>query len=475
MARMNGSERLLSVLFTLFPAVYVLIALNEPFFWDTIQLASKHAHFFYENRFQSFLLPEPIDSGHPPVFGMYIAWLWTLFGKSLWVSHLGMLPFALGIGWLSYQIVRELGVYPQVFGTLLLLCDPVLAAQLTLVSPDVVLAFFFLGAIYSIWTDRPAGLSLAVLGLAMISMRGMMVAAGLFLYVLVRDHQPDRPGWARIGKHFLLFLPSGLFALFFLLWHWQARGWIGHHELSEWAPSFERVDFRGFWRNVGLLGWRMLDFGRVFIWLAIILLPLVGGWAARRSSDPGIRKTGSLFLILLLVSLPSFLLYKGLSGHRYLLPVFLALSLFLLALLRNAFTEPGPWGLLRVGLLIGLLSGHLWVYPRSIAQAWDASLAYLPYNSLRKKVIAELDAEKIPLAKVGTWFPAIGPLEFKDLNDRQEGFKSADLDTDTLVFYSNVFNDPTDEELKRLETWTIVSKWEFLTVETLLYRKPLDP
>jgi hypothetical protein len=472
---MGTAKGLYPVLFTLFPAGYVLIALNQPFFWDTIQLASKHAHFFYEHRFERFLLPEPIDSGHPPLFGAYIALLWTLFGKSLWVSHLGMLPFALGIGWLSYQIVRDLNIEQAGFGTLLLLCDPVLAAQLTLVSPDVVLIFFFLLAVFGIWKDRPVWLSLAVLGLAMVSMRGMMVAAGLFLYVLLRDYQQGKKGWPVLFKRLLLFLPSGLFALMFLGWHWQAAGWIGHHAQSEWAPSFERVDLRGFWWNAGLLGWRMLDFGRVFIWLGILLVLLSRGWAIGKPADPGLQKTMGLFWVLLLVSLPSFLLYTGLSGHRYLLPVFLSLSLVLVALLQKTPLQGRRWSLLRALIWGGLISGHLWVYPRSVAQGWDASLAYLPYNGLRKKVIAELDAAKVPLYKVGTWFPAIGPLEFKDLNGRQDGFKPADLEADSLIFYSNVFNDPSDEELDELKKWTIVKKLDSWTVETILYRKPLDP
>ena len=77
------------------------------FFWDTVQLASKHAHWYYEHEFNYFFLPETINSGHPPLFGMYIACCWQLFGKSLIISHFSMLPFLMGIIWLLYDI----GVY----------------------------------------------------------------------------------------------------------------------------------------------------------------------------------------------------------------------------------------------------------------------------------------------------------------------------------------------------------------------------
>ena len=69
------------------------------FFWDTVQLASQHAQFFLENGFSTFLLPDEMDSGHPPTFGFYLALVWRVFGKTLSISHLAMLPFLLGIVW----------------------------------------------------------------------------------------------------------------------------------------------------------------------------------------------------------------------------------------------------------------------------------------------------------------------------------------------------------------------------------------
>ena len=65
---------------------------HDPFFWDTVQLASKHAHHFYENGLRWTPLPPEIDSGHPPVFGYYLALAWTCFGKTLPASHCAMPP-----------------------------------------------------------------------------------------------------------------------------------------------------------------------------------------------------------------------------------------------------------------------------------------------------------------------------------------------------------------------------------------------
>ncbi|MBK8112814.1 MAG: hypothetical protein IPK46_22180 [Saprospiraceae bacterium] len=66
--------------------VLVLLSLDHIFFWDTVQLASKQAHHFYEGSMFDFLLPDDIDSGHLPFMGWMLAWAWKILGKTLWIS-----------------------------------------------------------------------------------------------------------------------------------------------------------------------------------------------------------------------------------------------------------------------------------------------------------------------------------------------------------------------------------------------------
>ncbi|MFN4257292.1 MAG: hypothetical protein ACK4Q5_20010, partial [Saprospiraceae bacterium] len=165
---------------------------DVPFFWDTVQLGSKHAHHFFENGLRWLPLPPEIDSGHPPTFGFYLACVWAVFGKSLAVSHFAMLPFLLGIAWLLVRLSPPQpphdGGSPHWFWLpLLALADPVLAGQMALVSPDVLLVFFFLLAVQQIYRPLRGGrggiwLALGILGLCLISMRGMMVAGACFVF-----------------------------------------------------------------------------------------------------------------------------------------------------------------------------------------------------------------------------------------------------------------------------------------------------
>ena len=137
------------------------------FFWDTTQLASEHAQFVFSSHFSTFLLPDVMDSGHPPTFGFYLAAMWFLFGKTLTVSHLAMLPFLLGIVWQAFGVASRLMSFLWALLFLLLLSvNPVVASQAILVSPDVPLLFFFLLALNSIFRRNKIWLAFAIVGLA---------------------------------------------------------------------------------------------------------------------------------------------------------------------------------------------------------------------------------------------------------------------------------------------------------------------
>ncbi|MEM8527391.1 MAG: glycosyltransferase family 39 protein [Bacteroidota bacterium] len=451
---------------------------DYPFFWDTIQLGSKHAHFYYENDFRSFLLPQNIDSGHPPFFGLYLALLWKLFGQTLAVSHFAILPFTL----LSIYVVNKIGDYflgkkKGIWLILLILVDPTFAAQNILVSPDAILMSCFLLGILAIIKRRDWLLVLAALGLAMVSMRGMMVVLVLYVLKVYESWQvSDIFGGVRhLFKNGLVFIPSGLLALAFLGYHYYATGWIGYHENSPWATSFERVDFKGFLKNIGILGWRLVDFGRVFVMLPLIVLLSL---KFTRKINP-LRNQKFTFLAVLLISsvillTPSLLIHKYLTAHRYLLPVFFACSLFLLYLVFNHQTQGNKSikNILLPIIFFGLFSGNFWIYPPKIAQGWDATLSHLPYYDLRAEMMDHIKEEQLDFQKIGSVFPEVGARKFRELNGIEEGFSQADLNNQDHIFYSNVMNDFSDEEVEELMTeWKVIKRLEKRGVFVVLCEK----
>ena len=461
---------------TCFPFFLVFIFLtilvkDHCFFWDTLQLASRHAHWYFDNDFRYFFPPESIDSGHPPLFGMYLAFMWKMFGKTLWISHLSMLPFLLGgVYFLQYLGEYFLGKGKSIYLLLLATVDPFFLGQSIMVSPDIVLVFGWLMALWAILENRKFPLILATILLAMISMRGMMVVFSIFLFEIFRLYH-QKITWKLFLQTFLKYVPSGLLSLVYLFLHYQHAGWIGYHEASPWAPTFEKVGFSGFIYNIGLVGWRLLDFGRVFLWIFI-------GWGfwkilkKKFQFSDKLKELVALLLVLMIVLSPSMLIHVMVKAHRYLLPVALVVDILALKILFKMIDAAKAKKIVFSFLFIGLLTGNLWVYPKHISQGWDSTFAHFPYYNLRMEMIHYLDENKIPLDSIGTGFPMIGELEYLDLNGRKDGFHEKDFVKDDYILYSNIFNDFSDEELAKLETYfTIEKAYHKAQICMILYKR----
>jgi len=491
----------------LFFVVLTWFVCDHSFFWDTIQLSSLQAHWFYENGFDQFLLPKEIDSGHPPAFGWYLALMWKVFGKSLVVSHFAMLPFLLGTVYGLYRLGKCFfnGLWVLV-APLLMILDPVYLGQSVLVSPDIALLFFFLMVLLGVFEKRNWAIMLGGVGLALISMRGMMVLASLFFFSWVLTFLQERkvPNISLTFRKLLPFLLGAFAGFGFLIFHYLETGWIGYHADSPWALSFEGVDGKGFVRNLVVLVWRFLDFGRVVFCVLFLVLGWclfkerggVGGvgspsnaydggkpsdavqqsdaaWQSEeaRSSD----RTWELLLLVLVLFLfltPSLLLHEGLVAHRYLLPVFLIFDLLGLYLLwRSSFSESVKR--LMLGLVtVAFLTGHFWVYPPKISQGWDSSLAHLPYYDLRQMMIEYMKSEQISFDQVGSAFPNLRSFKHIDLNESEERFSPKDLSQQAYIFYSNVFNDFSDEEIDELfMEWEVKKEFKKRGVMVILFQR----
>lgn len=320
----------------------VLLTRHNSFFWDTVQLASKHASYYYSSHFSSLLLPNDMDSGHIPTFGIYIALSWEIFERSLVVSHLAMLPFALGIVWQAYKLCSKF--IPEQFiglALILIIADPSLLSQMTLVSPDVCLVFFFFWGMNAVLENNKLALAFAILFLFLTSMRGMMVSVcllGLDLTLNINWKTAAKNITNFLLQRSLIYWPAVAVFAAFSSYHYYQTGWIGYHKDSPWAESFERVDdFRSLLFNVGLYGWRLLDYGRFGCWiLFFILLALYGKQMAKSQKI----KLLLFFTVGIMILLPMNMIWaKNLMGFRYLIPIYLTFSLLVSSILFSDFLE----------------------------------------------------------------------------------------------------------------------------------------
>lgn len=478
---LNFQNKNLKPEFFLYPAFVFLVLATAglPFFWDTIQLASRHADFFYYNDFSSIILPNEIDSGHIPTLGIYIAAIWKIFGRSLFVSHIAMLPFVLGIVWQAIRLIRKFIPEKWQFAAIIiLLLDPTLLAQCTLVSPDVLLVFFFLMALNNLVLGKRQLYIVALIGLTLSSMRGMMSVAGLFFADIIIRFYDNRHAldfkkiFSTIFRATRPYLPALLIGCLFFSWHYYKTGWIGYHKEMPWYQYFEIVDFKGVVRNTLILGWRLIDFGRLFLW--VTAFTFLWHFFRYRPSLP--KPAVFLFIILITVFLSlahAVILHMNLSGHRYLLPVYLLVAVLVLFYLYNVTGENFPRKFFTWLLIIGLLTGNLWVYPDRIAKGWDSTLAYIPYFPLRMKMINFMKQEGIRPEETGTSFPNEGIIDHIDLSGNKSSFAEMDLLNNNYIFYSNIFNNFTDSELMKLKKeWHAVNELRLMQVKIILYKNP---
>jgi hypothetical protein len=464
--------------------------MNYPFFWDTIQLASKHAHYFYETNFTNIILPKDIDSGHIPTLGIYLAFIWKIFGKNLIASHLAMLPFVLGIVYQSILLTKKLfNSKWQIKALFILLIDSTLLAQCTLISPDVLLIFFFLMALNYFINGKRLLYAIALSGLVLASTRGMMCVAALFLAEIINNWFQNEAfsknktasqkfkyifsfSYLNGLKGVLTFLPAIIIAGSFLSWHYFKTGWIGYHKDMPWSTLFEMVNFKGFIRNIFILGWRLTDFGRLFIWIAGVYCAW-DYYKHRPKFDTNFKVLLTIFICILMALSQAVLLHTGLSGHRYLLPVYLLFALLVSCYLFEYSNNIKMKNILFGIILVGLLTGNFWVYPDKIAKGWDSCLSYLPYFHLREKMMDYMKGSSISFDETGTTFPNLGPFENTDLSNSTRSFAALDLKTNNYVFYSNIFNDFSDAELLELNTkWQKLQEYKLMQVRVTLFKKP---
>ena len=419
-----------------------LLSMNFGMFWDNVLFASKMGNHLYENGIFSWNIPNSFDPGHPPFLGFVLAIFWKLFGHSLWASHLAMLPFIIAT---LYQLNRLTFYYTQnqrlsFFAVLLLLADPTLTTSLVLVNPEVITLFFFFLALNGFLYRKPLWKFIGLFFLSIVTFRSMMLLAGFFLFEILNHIFVHKKSFKQLIKlHFLSFyFFAALPAILYVSWRLIAKGWLQTHEESPWATYWHLPSLQEFSQNVAVLIWRFLDFGRVFIFLFVI----IGCWYLKRKKQWNASMRQLLFLGITSVFfiVVTVLLSTNAFGHRYFIVSYVALILTAFLILQQLKTNKK---VLYSLLYIGLFTGNLWVYPEKVSQGWDATLAHIPYHSLRTQAINFLDQEQINFKEVGTFFPNYNTQDEINFNGDQRALRHFNKEND-YVLYSNVYN-LTDE------------------------------
>ena len=458
-----------TILFIVISLGFTLLNANKFFFWDSISQISAPANWYYDNNFRYFFIPDAYATGHPTFIGMCIALLWKIFGKNLLISHLAMFPFILGILFQLDTYLKDSGkekIVPFLIFTIVL-CDSTLVSQMSMVTFDIPQIFFFIWCINCINKQRYLTLSVAFIALMMTSLRGSLCGFGIILYAQVIIYQKNR----KLSiKTLLPYIPGLITLAIFLLSFYLQKHWIIHNTVSKkWEEFSKIVSITGIFRNIGLVAWRLIDYGRIGIWIVLCVI-LFLSLKRRTLFDAFFKNTFYIAICQFIVIFPAVILYKNPFGHRYFLPVIIPVSIavvyWILKYSRFRYV-------IYILIFLFVLSGSFWVYPDKIAQGWDATPAHWPYYSVRNEMLDYMKKNKIPLSSIGSFFPNIASFKLTDLSEDNQSFKDADLEKEEYILFSNVYNH-SDEIIDKLflsNNWIIEKTIKKRSVYMILFRR----
>ena len=432
--------------------VLKFFTLDNCFFWDNVAGYSMPASYLLEHGLFSFVYPVNYVS-EPPLAHMYLAVLWTLLGKNLLVAHLSVTLFSVGVIWQVWRLCEKLNTKYTPYIFLLAVLEPTLSTQLILISPDVILCFFALLSINLLLENKRGWLAVSACCLGLVSIRGFVVCAGLGLGYLVIAKVIEKKSFKEAFVYvFPSFIPVLLALGAWFLYRKLETGYFLYQPGFEYQEHRELASLSHIIKNIASLAIRMLDSGRIIVWLfllvAIIKMGIKNFIAFVVRSRLSIIYLSVLFTMSL-VTIP----VTNPFGDRYFIVLYILLALITAQLLSKVY-EGRKIRIVFVGMLLVLASGNFWVYSERMSKAWDSVLCHLPCYSLRQEMITYLEDQHIDVNDVSASFPLNAPFADLDINDDKRQFTPVDWDKSRYIIYSNLYN--WDDEFIN----TIHSKWK---------------
>ena len=424
-----------------------LVSNQNGMFWDNVLFASKMGNQLYYNSIFDWTMPDSFDPGHPPFLGFLLAASWKIFGHSLFVSHLVILPFTIGFFYQLFKFISFFidAVHLQFLAFLLIIIDPTISTAFVLVNPEIIIIFFFFLAVNGILFKSKTQKFIGLFFLSIVTFRSMMLFGGIFLFEICNQLLLEKKRIKSILniKFLAIYILGSLPGVVFVVWRLTTKGWLQTHPDSPWAGYWHFADFEFFIRNCIVLVWRYLDFGRIFVFLFLLISIILFGKKIFESEKN--KKLLILAITSVLFIVVTVLIATNAFGHRYFIVSYIALILFAFIILQKFNNRKK---LIYTLLCVGLITGNLWMYPKSLSQGWNATLGHLPYHSLRLEAIDYLNENNINIEEVASFFPNYNILDYIDFNGDKRSFAKFNTNK-KYVFYASVYN-LTEEEQKTL-------------------------
>ncbi|MEO8761414.1 MAG: hypothetical protein ABI448_11015 [Bacteroidia bacterium] len=406
---------------------------NTPVFWDMYGQV-KTAHFYLETNFTN-LFPNGngfTDNGYFPIYTLYLAACFKLFGFKLWVAHLSVLPFIIGLFYqLQHFCKRFLSDEKAALVLLLTLIHPVIAAQNIYFSSEICFVFLSAWMLNTINDVRASRMVLSSTLLCLLNLRALPFIVLLFIYFVFIKKQ--KSAWYLVA--------AVLFSMVWIFIHFHISGWffenpenIGHRTLIDFNQMLKNF----FWCMV-----KLTDYANI---VAIIFIVLFC-FSHKKMSEP--------VVFVLLAALSIFIFCVPLSnpiGNRYFLVVYvLMLPAFVLSISHYSLQKIIVTCLIFV---LFLVQSSWLTKPDKYGNAWDCTLKSLTYFDVRKELDTYVAENQIAVKDVAAGFQLYFNDEFYLMNNSTKEYSllsDTEMPQNLYVADSNICNNYNPERKAYLE------------------------
>lgn len=464
------AQKIIYLYYALFLLAYLLLLFfspGMPFFNDTV-IFSQQARFFFHEDIWKLSLPDEYYTGNPELFPLYLSWIWRIFGKSLLVSHLAMLPFIITFTWQVFILAKRIIPTPYLLPALtLILIDPTLQAQAILFSKSIVIVAFFLMAVNQIFYRNNFLMGLALSVLVFTDITGMVLIVAVLLTDLLIT------AWifkSRQAFHFQNLKPY-IFASFILvLWISISQFVMGRTPYAfpdlttaQGFTTFGQVLMNGLQVDLNLI-----DYGRVGYWIFILIYLirwLIRPWREHPAISilviTGILATGIMEI--------SIIFYDVAIKARYFLFAYVIFPVLFIAIASYNYR---PFILSRrLSMILAaviLASGHFWIFPHANNRDWDAAHGWMPWAELARNEIQAMQSAGEPVSA----FIPFNLNKAAFLNDSLPNFNRYKPDTShRLLIYNVMRNHQTILDSMQNKGWKIKRSKSHLWITSFLLEK----
>ncbi len=446
------NKKLLSAF--LFFILLTIYSLRIPFFWDGT-FVSAFACKLYDGTYNLFNLP-PIPDNNTifPVFSVYLFIIWKLFTKSLIVSHLAMLPFLLGICY-EFYILSKKFLQGQfiLFALLLLILEPTFITQSIVMSYDIILLYLFLLLLNRLLQEQYKIYFLLIPVLALYSVRGTFLALSLAIIQFILECPKNK------YRSFFIVLKNNFLSFVFISWFVFYKLRISGNPTSPsyGNPHEQIVSLSMMLRQFIFIVWKIVDFGRIVLWLFFI----IGLFVIYKKKN----NLGDLKLLILIIFVPLFVTstfmipFSNPISHRYFMFTYLSLIIGVSYILQQISNKKVIYLWMFI-LSIVSITGNFWLYPERYGNGWDSSLKVLPYFQLKEEMDDYIQQNNIAANEVGTQFPLVADKRFSHLSDNSYQYINVwqgPLENYPYFLQTNIINTDIPEQIEAVKkNWILL-------------------